>query len=293
MKAVKYLLMGAFIFGLSAPVMAQDYISAIDNVSKALKSDPTGVGSAKQVVKDYLKQFKKNPKALVALGNSYLAVKNYEQANAIADMALKKNKNLGDAYILKGDAEALKDDGGNAAMWYQQAMQLDPKNPMGYTRYANVYRKRSPSESERVLNELRTNVPEYPIDAEMGHNYYESGNDAKAFEAFSKAKINSISESYIAEYIRTDKVGFMEGMAKTAAMAAERLHLPQKGNFRSGSDADVVIFDYEAIRDTATFEEPTLVPEGIDYVLIGGEIAAGHGTVVNAKLGRAVRFGAK
>ena len=201
MKAVKYLVMGAFVFGLSAPVMAQDYISAIENVSKALKSDPSGAAGAKQVVKDYLKQFKKDPKALVALGNSYLAVKNYDQANAIADMALKKNKNFGDAYILKGDAEVLKDDGGNAAMWYQQAMQLDPKNPMGYTRYANVYRKRSPSESERVLNELRANVPEYPIDAEMGHNYYESGNDAKAFEAFSKAKINSISESYIAEYI--------------------------------------------------------------------------------------------
>ena len=114
--------MGAFVFGLSAPVMAQDYISAIENVSKALKSDPSGAAGAKQVVKDYLKQFKKDPKALVALGNSYLAVKNYDQANAIADMALKKNKNFGDAYILKGDAEALKDDGGNAAMWYQQAM---------------------------------------------------------------------------------------------------------------------------------------------------------------------------
>ena len=34
----------------------------------------------------------------------------------------------------------------------------------------------------------------------MGHNYYEQGNDEKALEAFSKANINTISESYIAEY---------------------------------------------------------------------------------------------
>lgn len=201
MKAVKYLVMGALVLGMSAPVMAQDYTSSIEAVSKALKSDPSGLAGAKQAVKDYTKAFKKNPKAMVALGNAYLAVKNYDQAIACAEQAIKKNKSLGDAYILKGDVEALKDDGGNAAMWYQQAMQLDPKNPYGYTRYANVYRKRSPSESERVLMELRKNVPEYPIDAEMGHNYYESGDDAKAFEAFSKANLGTIAEAYLGEYI--------------------------------------------------------------------------------------------
>lgn len=200
MKAVKYLVMGALVLGMSAPVMAQDYASAINAVSQALKSDPSGTASAKQVVKDYMKSFKKDPKAMVALGEAYLAVKNYDQAVACADLAIKKAKNFGEAYVLKGDVEALKDDGGNAAMWYQQAMSIDPKNPNGYLRYANVYRKRSPQESERVMQELRAKVPEYPVDAEMGHNYYEAGNDKKALESFSNANINTISESYIAEY---------------------------------------------------------------------------------------------
>ena len=200
MKAVKYLVMGAFVLGMSAPMMAQDYMQAINTVSQALKSDPSGTASAKQVVKDYMKTFKKDPKAMVALGNAYLAVKNYDQAVACADLAIKKDKNFGDAYVLKGDVEALKDDGGNAAMWYQQAMTIDPKNPYGYLRYASVYRKRSPEESERAMRELRVNVPEYPVDAEMGHNYYEAGDEEKALESFSKANINTISESYIAEY---------------------------------------------------------------------------------------------
>ncbi len=200
MKAVKYLVMGALVLGMSAPMMAQDYSSDINAVSQALKSDPSGAASAKQVVKTYMKSYKKNPQAMVALGEAYLAVKNYDQAVACADMAIKRNKSFGEAYVLKGDVEALKDDGGNAAMWYQQAMSIDPKNPHGYLRYASVYRKRSPSESERVMQELRTNVPEYPVDAEMGHNYYEAGNDEKALESFSKANINTISESYIAEY---------------------------------------------------------------------------------------------
>ena len=95
---------------------------------------------------------------------------------------------------------------------------------------------------------------------------------------------------YIAEYIRTGKVGLMEGFAKMTSMPAERMHLANKGSLKAGSDADVVIFDYENIRDTATFEEPALVPEGIDYVLIGGEIAAKDGEVVNGRLGRSVRW---
>ena len=95
---------------------------------------------------------------------------------------------------------------------------------------------------------------------------------------------------FIAEYFRTGKVGLMEGLAKMTSRSAERLHLPKKGNLKAGSDADIVIFDYENIRDTATFEEPALVPEGIAYVLIGGEIAAKDGEIVNAHLGKAVRY---
>ena len=36
-------------------------------------------------------------------------------------------------------------------------------------------------------------------------------------------------------------------------------------------------------------EQPDLPPDGIEYVLIGGKIAARHGTIVDAGLGKAVR----
>ena len=199
-KAVKYLVMGAFVFGLSTPVMAQDYNAVIGEISKALKEDPQAVGAAKQMVKDYMKEYKKNPEAMVALGNAYLAGKNYEKAIECADLAIKRNKTFGDAYILKGDVEALKDDGGQAAMWYQQAMNLDPKNPHGYMSYANVYRKRSPQEAENALNQLRKNVPDFPIDTETAHIFYTSGNYEKAMEYFNKANISNMAESRLGEY---------------------------------------------------------------------------------------------
>jgi len=81
-----------------------------------------------------------------------------------------------------------------------------------------------------------------------------------------------------------------EALKKMTDMPAERLGLPQKGNLRVGSDADVTIFDYEKLRDRATYEEPSLAPEGIDYVLIGGNIAVNPDGIADRTLGRAVRF---
>ena len=80
-----------------------------------------------------------------------------------------------------------------------------------------------------------------------------------------------------------------EAIAKVTTMAAARVGLKEKGNLRIGSDADVVIFDLEKVKDNATYTEPVLPPEGIEYVLIGGEPAVEKGRLVRNDLGRAVR----
>lgn len=93
----------------------------------------------------------------------------------------------------------------------------------------------------------------------------------------------------IAEYVRGGKLSLYQAIEKMTAMPAQRIGLEQKGSFTPGSDGDVVIFDPETIRDRATFQEPDLSPEGIDYVLVGGEIACDHGVIVRDRLGRVLR----
>jgi len=80
-----------------------------------------------------------------------------------------------------------------------------------------------------------------------------------------------------------------ECIAKVTTMAAERLKLTQKGSLKPGCDADIVIFDLERVEDCATYTEPILPPKGIDWVLIGGEVAVKDGSLIRDDLGRSIR----
>ncbi len=94
---------------------------------------------------------------------------------------------------------------------------------------------------------------------------------------------------FIKKYVATGKVGLSCGIGKMTSMAAERLNVTKKGNLRTGSDADVVIFDLDKVCDKATYEDGQIPSVGFDYVIIGGDVAVKNDIIVNDKLGRAVR----
>ncbi len=93
---------------------------------------------------------------------------------------------------------------------------------------------------------------------------------------------------FLARYVREGNLSLYEGLSRMTHLPASRLCLPRKGNLRKGSDADIVIFDPESIRDCSTFEEPLLPPAGINYVLVNGKPAVWNGRMVNDRLGKAI-----
>ena len=95
---------------------------------------------------------------------------------------------------------------------------------------------------------------------------------------------------FLAEFSRKGNLSLYDAIEKMTAMPAKRLGLVNKGRLNVGADADITIFDYETICDGATFAEPVLPPVGIDYVLIGGQIAAKDCQIVNGDLGKAIRL---
>src|SRR3546814_19039185 len=70
---------------------------------------------------------------------------------------------------------------------------------------------------------------------------------------------------------------------------ARRLGLADRGLLRQGMRADVVIFDLATIRDRATYEEPTAVPEGIGDVIVNGVVAVAGGPVTGSRSGNVLR----
>jgi N-acyl-D-aspartate/D-glutamate deacylase len=68
------------------------------------------------------------------------------------------------------------------------------------------------------------------------------------------------------------------------------MRLAQRGLLREGFWADVVVFDYDTIRDAATYDDPTADPEGIDWVLVNGVVVVEQGKHTGARPG-AVLYG--
>ena len=201
MKAIKYFIASLVVACFATTAMAQtDYKAALKPIRAAIEAAPTDPNAAKDLIKDYKKVFKKNAEAMAALGYSFFGVKDYTQAIAYADMAIKIDKACGMAYLLKGDIEYMQDNGGEAARWYQMCQINDPKNPDGYLRYATVYRKVDPNGAEEAINKLRQVNPTFPVDAELGHSMYESGNTEKAYEYYVKADKSQLSEARLAEF---------------------------------------------------------------------------------------------
>ncbi|MFY9370489.1 MAG: amidohydrolase family protein [bacterium] len=91
----------------------------------------------------------------------------------------------------------------------------------------------------------------------------------------------------LGRFVREHKfLSFAEALAKMTLLPARRLGLDNKGRLQEGADADLVLLDPATLRDQATFARPTLAPEGIHLVLVGGEIVVSGGELLPARPGR-------
>jgi N-acyl-D-amino-acid deacylase len=69
-------------------------------------------------------------------------------------------------------------------------------------------------------------------------------------------------------------------------MSAAVFRLPDRGQIRAGTVADVVVFDLETLTDKATFSDPHQLCEGMVFVLVNGRLAIDRGAFTGEKAGR-------
>ena len=76
---------------------------------------------------------------------------------------------------------------------------------------------------------------------------------------------------------------------KMTGMPAAQLGLADRGAVREGAAADLVVFDFDKIIDKATFDAPHQYPEGIDAVIVNGELVVNKGEHLGARPGKILR----
>jgi N-acyl-D-glutamate deacylase len=101
---------------------------------------------------------------------------------------------------------------------------------------------------------------------------------------------------FIREWVRERKaVSLLEGIRKCALIPAEILAastpaMRSKGRLQLGADADVVVFDFDALTDRAEFSAMNRPSEGVRYLLVCGQPLIANGTLdVAARPGQPVR----
>jgi N-acyl-D-aspartate/D-glutamate deacylase len=94
----------------------------------------------------------------------------------------------------------------------------------------------------------------------------------------------------LGEYVRQEHVLRLEDAArKMTSLSAAKAGLRDRGLVREGYYADLAIFDPARVADKATYAEPFHYSEGIEYVLVNGQVVLDKGKPTGVKPGRALR----
>ena len=80
-----------------------------------------------------------------------------------------------------------------------------------------------------------------------------------------------------------------DAVRKMTSLNAAKVGLRDRGLLVPGNFADITVFDPERVIDGATYTEPFRYGEGIEYVVVNGQVVIDRGTHTGAMPGRALR----
>ncbi|MDN5202539.1 D-aminoacylase [Fulvivirgaceae bacterium BMA10] len=91
----------------------------------------------------------------------------------------------------------------------------------------------------------------------------------------------------LGKYVREHKLlTLSDAIRKMTSLPAKKFQFEKRGLIAEGFYADLIIFDWESINDTATFDQPKQLAEGIVHVLVNGKISYSKGSTTVERNGK-------
>ena len=94
----------------------------------------------------------------------------------------------------------------------------------------------------------------------------------------------------LSRYVRDlGAIPLERAVAQASANAANDVLAFDRGRIAEGLAADVIVFDYESLSDRATFAEPDALSQGVQHVIVNGQLVLKDGELTSARPGRVLR----
>ncbi|MEZ6134781.1 MAG: serine hydrolase [Pirellulaceae bacterium] len=108
-----------------------------------------------------------------------------------------------------------------------------------------------------------------------------SASHPRAFGAFPRL---------LSHYVRDlGAISLERAVRKPAAAAANNVMAYDRGRIAVGMAADVIVFDFAKLRDHADFKNPHALSDGMQHVIVNGQIVLNNGVFTGKRPGRALR----
>ncbi|WP_225421086.1 N-acyl-D-amino-acid deacylase family protein [Sphingomonas parva] len=129
------------------------------------------------------------------------------------------------------------------------------------------------------------NQTEADIAAFMRRPWVMTGSDASTGHP---RAYGSFARKYSEYVVRRKVLSLRDFIHRSSTLTAETFGLAGRGRLAQGAFADIVVFDPGSFAARATYEQPTLLAQGVRSVVVNGVLAVDGGALTGAAAGRAL-----
>ena len=122
--------------------------------------------------------------------------------------------------------------------------------------------------------------------AAMKKPYCMIGSDGIPATGRTHPRLHGSFPRFLSKYVLRDKLmSLEEGIRRITSLPAQVYNLTDRGTLKEGAYADMVVFDPAQIEDKATYEDPALLPVGVQYIFLAGQMAVNRGSFEGHRFG--------